>query len=189
MSEAALPAWPAMDKRMPRSEPCRRHAAQRGFAYVWLLLLVALFGAGLSLAAQMESTLTQRDKEQELLAIGRQFRHAIGSYYKLSLASGLQRYPGSLEDLLRDGRVPGIKRHLRKIFVDPMTGKAEWGLIKVGGRIVGVHSLSAKKPLKQGGFADDMNFSGANAYAEWRFVHAPADAVSGSGASGVALSP
>ncbi|WP_050464823.1 hypothetical protein [Herbaspirillum autotrophicum] len=103
--------------------------------------------------------------------------------------SGLQRYPATLEDLLRDGRVPGIKRHLRKIFVDPMTGKAEWGLIKAGGRIVGVHSLSAKKPRKQAGFADDMDFSGANTYAEWRFVHAPADAVSGSGASGLGLPP
>ena len=82
---------------------------------------------------------------------------ADGSYCRLSPVSGLQRYPATLEDLLRDGRVPGIKRHLRKIFVDPMTGKTEWGLIKEGGRIIGVHSLSANKPLKQGGFAGDLS--------------------------------
>ena len=162
-------------------------ASQTGFSYLWVLLLVALFGAGSMLAAQIESTLTQRDKEQELLAIGRQFKNAIGSYYNMSSSSGVQRYPGSLEDLLRDGRVPGIKRHLRKIFVDPMTGKAEWGLIKVGGRIVGVHSLSAKVPIKQGGFADDMDFTGKLSYAQWTFVHVAADVAPGGGAGAAPL--
>lgn len=174
---------------MTRFERHPRIASQTGFSYVWLLLLVALFGTGSMLAAQIESTLTQRDKERELLAIGRQFRNAIGSYYNVSSSSGLQRYPGSLEDLLRDGRVPGIRRHLRKIFVDPMTVKAEWGLIKVGGRIVGVHSLSTKRPIKQGGFADDMDFAGKLSYAQWTFVHVAADVAPVSGQGGASPLP
>lgn len=186
MSKAARPAPPAMAVHMMRTDDAGGRRLQTGFSYLWVLLLVALMGVGLSSVAQVESVVIQRDKEQELLAIGRQFRTALERYYKLPISAGIQRYPGSLDDLLLDSRVPGVKRHLRKIFVDPMTAKAEWGLIKIGGRIVGVHSLSTKKPIKQGGFTDDMDFAGKKTYAEWTFVHVAeaaavgaADAVAG----------
>ena len=58
----------------------------------------------------------------------------------------------------------------RKVFVDPMTRKAEWGLVQVSGRIVGVHSLSAAVPIKQAGFDEEsQSFTGAQSYAEWVF--------------------
>lgn len=151
-----------------------RHC-QKGFSYLWVLLLVATLGLGLSLAVEIDSTAARRDKEKELLAVGRQFRTAIGRYYETQLSGGKREYPATLEDLLQDNRVPGIKRHLRKIFVDPMTGKAEWGLVKVGGRIAGVHSLSEKIPIKQDGFeAEDANLRGKSKYVEWLFTY-PAD--------------
>jgi len=134
---------------------------------------------GLGLAAGLEvfQTSVQRDKEMELLAIGRQFRAAIGRYYETMLLNGRHDYPLSLEDLLQDQRSPGIRRHLRKVFVDPLTGKAEWGLVRVGGRIVGVHSLSEQVPIKQAGFeADDMVFGHKQKYSEWVFTY-PSDLV------------
>ncbi len=149
-----------------------------GFAYLWLLFVVAFVGLGLSLGAEFYTTGQQRDKERELLAMGRQFRQAIARYYETQSAANAatpRQYPASLEELLQDPRSVGIQRHLRQVFVDPMTGKAEWGLLKVAGRIVGVHSLSDKLPIKQDGFeADDAGFRGSERYSDWVFSY-PAD--------------
>ncbi|HZW86892.1 MAG TPA: hypothetical protein VFF41_05465 [Gallionella sp.] len=80
-----------------------------------------------------------------------------------------------MDELLKDSRSAGVKRYLRKVFIDPMTGKAEWGLVRVGGQIVGVHSLSTKMPIKQNNFeADDMSFRGKEKYSDWVFTY-PSD--------------
>lgn len=145
-----------------------------GFTYLWVLLLVALMGLGLTMGVEIYTTSAQRDKEKELLAIGRQFRTAIARYYELQIVNGRHEYPASLDDLLLDNRVPGIRRHLRKVFVDPVTGKPEWGLLRIGGRIVGVHSLSAKTPIKQDHFeANDMGLRGKEKYSDWVFTYPP----------------
>lgn len=156
---------------MSRCKRALPYRACGGFSYLWVLLLVALMGVGLTVAAEVHSVASQRDKERELLAIGRQFSTAIGRYYE----SGSNReYPLSLDDLLRDERVPGVRRHLRKIFVDPMTGKAEWGIVRFDGRIIGVHSLSKKKPIKQDGFeAAQADLQKKAAYTEWVFSYTP----------------
>jgi type II secretory pathway pseudopilin PulG len=149
-------------------------SCQAGFTYLWVLLLVALMGVGLTVAAEMDSTVSLRDREKALLATGRQFQIAIGHYYEGLQTGGRNEYPASLEDLLQDPRYPGVMRHLRKIFVDPMTGKAEWGLIRIGGRIVGVHSLSEKTPIKQANFeAEVSHFAGAQKYTDWVFTYPP----------------
>lgn len=154
---------------MSRCDRVLAYRACGGFSYLWVLLLVALMGVGLTVAAEVHSVASQRDKERELIAIGRQFSTAIGRYYE----SGANReFPMSLDDLLRDERVPGVRRHLRKIFVDPMTGKAEWGLVRFDGRIVGVHSLSKKKPIKQDGFEPaDADLQKKSSYSEWVFSY------------------
>lgn len=158
-----------------RFEGLRLRSPQHGFSYLWVLLLVAFMGLGLTVGVEIDSTAVQRDREKELLSIGRQFRTALGRYHETQMVAGRRDYPNTLDDLLKDNRVPGIRRHLRKIFVDPMTGKAEWGLVKVGGRIVGVHSLSGRVPVKQDGFeAEEMSFRGKRKYAEWVFAY-PSD--------------
>lgn len=157
---------------MIRSDGARRCRAQGGFSYLWLLLLIAFMGVGLTVVVEVDATAAQRDREKELLVIGRQFRTAIGRYYELRQVGGRNEYPATLDDLLRDNRAPGIQRHLRKVFVDPMTGKAEWGLVRLGGRIVGIHSLSEKAPIKQSGFeADDLALQDKKKYSEWVFTY------------------
>jgi type II secretory pathway pseudopilin PulG len=163
-----------------------------GFAYLWTLLLVAFMGIGLTVAAEVHTTSARRSQERALLNVGHQFRTAIQRYYESALVAGQHQYPASLEDLLRDNRVPGIQRHLRQVFVDPMTGKAEWGVVRVAGRIVGVYSLSEQVPVKVDNFdAEDMAFRGKKKYSEWVFTY-PVDlllrdpakpAVPGQGAS------
>jgi type II secretory pathway pseudopilin PulG len=151
--------------------------AEKGFTYIWMLFAVALAGIVLAGAGQIWQTEARREKEVELIFAGEQFRQAIGSYYENSPGMP-KRYPDSLERLLSDDRFPIVKRHLRKIFLDPMTGKAEWGLIrKPGFGIVGVHSLSAQKPFKRANFPERYAvFAGAKSYQDWEFVYLPGEA-------------
>lgn len=159
---------------MNRSDGRHRRAGQGGFTYLWVLFLVALLGLGLTVAAEIDSTAARRERERELLAIGRQFQTALGRYYESQLTAGKKEYPATLDDLLQDKRVPGLRRHLRKVFVDPMTRGREWGLVLVGGRIAGVHSLSAEVPVKQDGFAPEhTGFRGKQKYSEWLFTYPP----------------
>lgn len=115
----------------------------------------------------------QREKEIELLRIGDEYRRAIGAYYENS-PGGVKTYPRNLEDLLLDKRFPFVRRYLRKIYADPMTGKRDWGLVRGSADgITGVYSLFSGIPLKQANFArDDAAFSGKQAYSDWKFAYA-----------------
>lgn len=160
--------------------------SQRGYSYLWLLFVVALMALGMAVATQVHVTASQRDKERELIAIGRQFRSAIASYYEgpSDLRLGVvtapvvpgerdySRYPSTLADLLRDPRFPNVRRHLRKVFVDPMTGRSDWGLVMRDGRLIGVHSLSKRRPIRQAGFEpDNAHFENTRSYSEWVFSY------------------
>ena len=101
----------------------------KGFIYIWALFSVAIFGIALAGVGQIWQTKAQREKERELLFVGEQFQKAIMSYYN-DASTGLKQYPESLQDLLLDSRSSTPKRHLRKIFLDPMTNSYEWGLVK-----------------------------------------------------------
>ena len=142
---------------------------QRGFTYI------ALHGAVLAAAGSVWHIAQKRERERELLFIGEQFRSAIRAYAQSGPGTRGQ-LPKTLDDLLLDPRFPGIKRHLRKIFVDPVTWRAEWGLVKTpdGNLITGVYSLSEEAPLKTTNFQPaDQAFEGAATYRDWKFVYQP----------------
>ena len=146
-----------------------------GFTYIGLLIAVALMSIGLAAVGHVWSTTMKRERERELLFAGAQFRLAIGRYYEGS--PGAKQYPRRLEELIEDQRFPVVKRHLRKIYLDPMTGKPNWGLIVQGDQILGVHSQSTDQPLKNANFdASDNSFAGSNSYSDWQFVYAPLEA-------------
>ncbi|MDR1276061.1 MAG: type II secretion system GspH family protein [Candidatus Accumulibacter sp.] len=146
-------------------------ASERGFTYLWALFTVALLGVSSLVTAELWTTAAKREREKELMFVGRQFREAIGRYYE-STQGRVKQYPASLEELLDDARYPIVRRHLRKLYRDPMTGEANWGLVRMGGRIVGVHSLSGEAPLKSGGFLlMESEFEASASYSEWVFVY------------------
>jgi type II secretory pathway pseudopilin PulG len=167
----------SVPKVVLRSAPGAKNKAltplsQRGFTYLGVMVIVAIMGAGLAAFGTIYSHTAQRDKEAELLFIGEQFRDAIGSYYR---KGGL--YPKKLDDLVEDKRYPMPVRYLRRIYADPMTGKAEWGLVEVpgGGGIMGVYSLSEEKPIKTGDFSTKQQaFEDAENYTKWTFTYSPA---------------
>lgn len=162
-----------MEAIFPSGRPPR--CAGNGFTYLGLLLVVATMGLLMALAAQVWETNIRREKERELLFAGHQIRQAIGRYYE-AMPDGVKRYPARLEDLLQDNRYPGIKRHLRRLYPDPLTGAPRWGVIlSEEGGIRGVYSLSPLMPLKQVGFDEaDMDFENRQRYSEWQFVYIPA---------------
>jgi type II secretory pathway pseudopilin PulG len=150
---------------------------QRGFGYLLMLFAVAALGLGLAGAGQVWHTVVQREKEAQLLFIGNQFRLALASYYEHS-PDGKKAFPLQLQDLVEDRRWPQPMRHLRRLYLDPMTGGAQWGLVRSGGRIVGVHSLSTEPPFRSGGFAQrDLRLQGAVRYDEWVFGYDSLSAV------------
>lgn len=236
---------------------------ERGFVYLWALFTVVLAGIVMAGTGQMWQTKSQREKEAELMFIGEEFRKAIMSYHN----SGTKQYPDSLEDLLKDNRSPNIKRHLRKIYVDPLTNTAEWGIVEepppntspassttkpaanksatpstanptasnsvagnnsatpnsnqtattnqtqasntgatsgntttpsssssmsanISKKIIGVYSLSEKKPIKKSQFPEHFaKFSEALTYKDWQFVYKPGDAKSPSTPSATSTKP
>jgi len=148
---------------------------ERGFTLAGALIAVAVLGAGMAAYGELASHAAQREKEQELLFAGNQFRQAIGAYYERT-PGAVKRFPQKLEELLQDQRYPMPQRHLRRIYADPMTGQREWGTIAApGGGIMGVHSLSQAEPIKSGGFfSRDATLAGAARYADWHFSYVPA---------------
>lgn len=145
---------------------------QQGFTYLAVLWFVAATAASSTVVATMWHTAAQREREQELLAVGQEMRTAIGRYVAAAPA-GRRTYPRQLDDLVLDTRHHPPLRHLRRVYPDPITGKAEWGLIRsADGGIAGVHSLSTAAPFKVQGFdAALADFAGAVRHADWRFVH------------------
>lgn len=145
-----------------------------GFTYIALLIAIAVTGIGLAAVGPVSRTLQLREQERELLFVGEQFRRAIAAYYQGS-PGGLKQFPKKLEDLLRDNRYPGIRRHLRRIYVDPLTGTAKWGLVELPGvGITGVYSLSEAAPVKLANFPPLYgSFQSAKKHSDWKFVYVP----------------
>ena len=148
---------------------------QKGFTLAGALILIAVLGAGMAAYGEIASHAAQREKEQQLLFVGNQFRQAIGAYYERT-PGAVKRFPQTLEELLQDKRHPMPQRHLRRMYADPMTGKPQWGLVDApGGGVMGVYSLSEAQPIKSGGFAArDGAFEDAARYSDWRFSYTPA---------------
>jgi len=147
------------------------HRRQEGTVYMMLLLAVSLLGLALVAVSEVWHTTLKRDKEQELLFYGDQFRQAIGLYYA-NTPGRVQRYPLKLEDLLKDPRYPDTRRYLRKLFVDPMTGENKWGLVRDStGGIIGVHSMASDETIKKSNFKlADKYFEGKRQYSDWVFI-------------------
>ncbi len=167
----------------------------RGFAYIALLVVIVIIGISLGAAGRYWSSVVLRDKEDELLFRGDQYRQAIELYYRA--VPGAPQYPSSIDDLLKDNR-SGMRHHLRQRYKDPISGE-DFVEIRhaVSKRIIGVNSPSDKQPLKQMGFpavyankqplvqlgfpGNRNDFEGKSRYSEWLFVSTIIEAPPASG--------
>ena len=114
-----------------------QHGKQSGMTLLELIMACAILMVLSSAALPIARVTVMRQKEAELRAALRELRTSIDRYKDMAdrnlfrVEVGSEGYPPDLETLVNgvtfgadDRRV----RFLRRIPVDPMTGRAEWGL-------------------------------------------------------------
>jgi type II secretory pathway pseudopilin PulG len=155
-----------------------RFRAQGGFTFIGIIISVAVLGVGLAGLGQVWGVKAKREREQELLFVGEQYRAAISSYVSATPA-GKPRYPRQLDDLLDDKRHPVVRRHLRQLYPDPLTGRADWEVVLAAdGGIAAIHTRADGVPMKSGNFpAYFIAFERAASYRDWVFGMPPSPQV------------
>jgi type II secretory pathway pseudopilin PulG len=142
---------------------------QSGFVLIGVLVLLSLAALAAVQYSQSRTHERQREAEEDLLYVGEQYRMAIESYWRNSPGKA-RVLPSRLEDLVMDPRFPQPRRHLRKLYRDPLNAASEWGLIKQGNALIGVYSQAAGVPFRTTGFAEvNVGFDQAASYADWQF--------------------
>ena len=108
---------------------------ERGLTLVELIVTVAILSILASAAIPVARFQVKRQNERMLRYDLWQMRDAIDKYKDAADKGAFQtkvdsqNYPPDLETLVKGVDVQGKKlKFLRRIPVDPMTGKAEWGL-------------------------------------------------------------
>lgn len=146
-------------------------AVQGGFTYVMVMIVLALIGIGLARLGPMWADDEQREREKDLQRVGSEYARAIAAYYQ-STPGSIKRFPPDLQSLLLDGRVPGVRRYLRRLAPDPMAPLRPWGLIQASdGGIMGVYSLDGRSPLRRVPVdLGVLTLPVADRYSEWKFV-------------------
>lgn len=148
--------------------------AQKGFVLIGMLVLMMVAGYVLAVVSTKWSDAVKREREQELLKVGDTMRKAIGSYYNQT-PGVVKQFPPNLEALLYDDRLPTPRRHLRKLYIDPVTQREGWGILEApSGGVMGVYSLSDQSPYKRKNFRPIYKgFENQKYYGNWFFAYVP----------------
>jgi general secretion pathway protein G len=112
--------------------------AQAGFTMAEMVVVCAVMIILASVALPTARVTDRRLKEAELRADLREIRDAIDDYKRHSDAGlipvdmGTDGYPKELDTLVKGveivGQIDKKVKFLRRVPIDPFTGKAEWGL-------------------------------------------------------------
>jgi general secretion pathway protein G len=108
---------------------------ERGFTLIELIVTVTILSILASAAVPVTVFVVKREKERELRRDLWEMRDAIDHYkdaadmHAFQTKVDSQNYPPDLDTLVNGVDVQTKKvKFLRRIPVDPMTGKAEWGM-------------------------------------------------------------
>lgn len=120
-----------------------RNSKQAGMTLLELIIACSILMILSSMALPIARFTVIREREKELRYDLREMRNAIDKYkdladqQKIRVEVGSEGYPPDLETLVKGVAVGGTGaagkniRFLRRVPVDPMTGRAEWGLRSV----------------------------------------------------------
>ncbi len=148
------------------------HGSQSaGYAYLAMLSALALLSLALAAVGTVWQTSAKREKEQQLLKIGRTYAAAIASYRKMATGS-VAMGPPSLQALVLDDRFLRPVRHMRQAYADPINANQPWGLIlDANSRIAGVYSTSRDVPMQRSPVVmDGLILNAAQTYSDWKFM-------------------
>ena len=108
---------------------------QRGFTLIEMIVATVILLILVGLAIPSVKFAVKRERERELRYDLWTMRDAIDRYKdaadqgKFQIKVGSEGYPPDLDKLVTGEDVAGKKlKFLRKIPIDPMTGKTEWGM-------------------------------------------------------------
>jgi general secretion pathway protein G len=111
---------------------------QAGFTLAELVMVCAILASLSLLAMPVVKYTAKRSKEMELRGDLRDMRAAVDQYKRFSdqgllpVDLGTEGYPKDLDSLVKGielvGQVDRKMKFLRRIPIDPMTGKKHWGL-------------------------------------------------------------
>lgn len=143
---------------------------QRGYILVVTMFMAFIVAVLLIALTRWWQAEARREKERELLFVGQQFRTALAGYAAASPPGATPR-PAALAELLKDDRDGTVHRHLRRIYIDPMTATDAWGLdLAEDGTVLAVHSRSESRPITPDGSSPRFRaFEGTTRYSQWRF--------------------
>jgi type II secretory pathway pseudopilin PulG len=96
---------------------------ESGYILLAILLLMTLMLIALTVEAPRIAQQIKREKEEELIHRGNEYKNAIKKYFRK-----FGRYPASVEQLENTNNI----RFLRKRYKDPFTGKDDWRLLHPG---------------------------------------------------------
>ena len=123
---------------MARMGYVRIRGSQAGYTLAELVMVASILVALAAVVLPVAKFTVQRSKEADLRQALREMRNAIDDYKRYSDAGlipvdlGTDGYPSKLERLVEGvalvGQVDKKIKFLRRVPVDPMTGKTEWGM-------------------------------------------------------------
>ena len=119
--------------------PCMEHRRREsGFTLAELVTVAAILTILATVTLPVAKFTVKRSKEAELRLALREMRYAIDEYKRYVDAGMIQKdlgtegYPKKLEVLVEGveivGQIDKKLKPLRRLPVDPMTGKDEWGM-------------------------------------------------------------
>ena len=122
-------------RRSSRGSRALPDGRDAGLTLVELIVTVAILALLASAAVPVARWNIKRVKERELRQDLWEMRASIDKYKDAADKGGIQtkvdsqNYPPDLETLVKGVEIQGKKvKFLRRIPIDPMTGKAEWGM-------------------------------------------------------------
>ena len=158
---------------MTTTKARRRKSSRSGMTLLELIIASSILAVLATAALPTVRFAMVRPKEARLRKELREMRDAIDRYKDyadrnlIRSAFGSEGYPPDLETLVKGVDYAGggrVMRFLRRVPVDPMTGRAEWNLQSIqddpdstswgGGNVYEVHSKSQARALDGTKYSD-----------------------------------
>lgn len=139
-----------------------------GYVLIMLLFVVTAMGIGLLVAVPVWQTQIQREKEEELIFRGKQYKEAVRIFQIKKPGT----FPKTLDELVEE-------KCLRRPFRDPMNPDGDWNIILLpeGGPGGNLRRGPDRRPVQMGGGGTRRDSGQGQAFAVQSILVAPQSAL------------